>query len=133
MQTSGDYDITHSLAVVGTYDLTQSINIGFTYRISTGKPYTPVNGSFYDSTFNVYAPFYAIKNSDRLPTYHRLDVNLQYIFSLFGRFAFALISVSNVLNNDNLYGYTYNFNYSQKLSIRSTNMRMLYLALGMQI
>lgn len=133
VQTSGDYDITHSLAVVGTYDLTESLNFGFTYRISTGKPYTPVNGSYYDSTYNEFIPFYALKNSDRLPTYHRLDINLQYIFSLFGRFAFGLISVSNILNNDNLYGYTYNYNYSQKVPIKSTSRRMLYLALGIQI
>lgn len=131
-RTSADYDITHNLTLVGSYNITDQIVTGFTYRISTGKPYTPVSGNFFDSTQNVYGPIYGEHNSDRFPTYQRLDVNFQYIFSLFGRFAVAVLSVNNVLNQKNLYGYTYNNDYTKKIEIVTTNRRQFYLGLGVQ-
>ena len=132
-QTSADYDITHSLTTVGNYNITDNFTVGFTYRISTGKPYTPVTGSVFDSTQNLYMPFYGLKNSDRFPTYQRLDINAQYIFSLFGRFAIAVMELNNVLNQKNLYGYTYNSDYTKKIEIVSTNRRTIYLGFGIQL
>ncbi len=131
-QVSANYDITHNLTFVGSYNITDNLVTGVTYRISTGKPYTPVTGGVYDSTYNVYQPVYAETNSGRFPTYQRMDINLQYIFSLFGRFAVAVFSMNNVLNNKNLYDYTYNFDYTQQKEIITTNKRQIYLGLGVQ-
>ncbi len=128
----GNYDITHNLALVGSYNITDRIVTGFTYRINTGKPYTPVTGSVYDSTDNIYIPLYAASNSGRFPTYQRVDVNLQYIFALFGRFAIAVAQVNNLFNQKNLYGYTYNRDYSQKIEIITSNKRQFYIGLGVQ-
>ena len=132
-QTSADYDITHSLTAVGYYNISDNFTVGLTYRVSTGKPYTPVNGSAFDSSQGFYIPFYALKNSGRFPTYHRLDLNAQFIFSLFGRFAIAVMELNNILNQKNLYDYTYNFDYSLRKEIVSTNRRTLYLGFGIQL
>ncbi|MGH2574273.1 MAG: TonB-dependent receptor [Ignavibacteria bacterium] len=129
-KTSADYDITHSLTTVASYNVTDNLVVGMTYRISTGKPYTPINDGIFDSTQNVYIPVYGLKNSDRFPTYQRVDVNAQYIFSLFGKFAVGVFALNNVFNQRNLYDYTYNFDYSRKLEIISTNRRTVYFALG---
>lgn len=131
-QVSANYDISHNLTFVGSYNITDNLVTGLTYRVSTGKPYTPVTGGMFDSTYNVYQPVYAETNSGRFPTYQRMDVNLQYIFSLFGRFAVAVFSLNNVLNNKNLYDYTYNFDYTQQKEIVTTNKRQFYLGLGVQ-
>lgn len=131
-QVSANYDITHSLTFVGTYNILDNLVTGLTYRISTGRPYTPVSGSIYDSTYNVYQPIYGEINSGRFPTYQRLDINLQYIFSLFGRFAVAVFQINNLLDNKNLYDYTYNTNYSERREIITTNKRQMYLGLGVQ-
>lgn len=131
-EVSANYDITHSLTFVGSYNITDNIVAGLTYRISTGKPYTPITGGVYDSTYNNYQPIYAETNSGRFPTYQRMDINLQYIFSLFGRFAVAVASLNNVLNNKNLYDYTYNFDYSQQKEIVTSNKRQVYFGLGIQ-
>jgi vitamin B12 transporter len=133
VQTSADYDVTHSLTAVASYYFNDFFTVGLTYRISTGKPYTPVAGSYFDSTRNVYAPVYAVKNSGRFPTYHRLDLNAQLIFSAFGRFAIAVMELNNVLNQKNLNDYTYNYDYSLKKEIVSTNRRELYVAFGIQL
>lgn len=131
-EVSANYDITHSLTFVGSYNITDNIVAGLTYRISTGKPYTPITGGVYDSTYNVYQPVYAETNSGRFLTYQRMDINLQYIFSLFGRFAVAVASLNNVLNNKNLYDYTYNYDYSQQKEIVTSNKRQVYFGLGVQ-
>lgn len=128
--TSADYDITHALTFVASYNIFDNLVVGSTYKISTGKPYTPVVGSFYDSTQGYFVPEYAVHNSGRFPTYQRWDMNLQYIFSLFGRFAVAVFQVNNILNHKNLYEYTYSSDYSRKMPIYTTNLRTVYFALG---
>jgi vitamin B12 transporter len=131
-EVSANFDITHNLTFVASYNITDVITTGLTYRVSTGKPYTPVSGSVYDSAFGIYQPIYAETNSGRFPTYHRLDVNFQYIFSLFGRFAIAVFQINNLLDNKNLYDYTYNADYSERKEIVTTNKRQFYVGLGVQ-
>jgi len=128
-----NFDITHNLSVVGSYNLTDQIVFGAIYKVSTGKPFTPVTGSTFDSSQNVYEPIYAEVNSGRFPTYSRIDMNAQYIFSLFGKFAVAVLAFNNVLNQDNLYDYTYNFDYSKRLEIQTNNRRTVYVGLGLQL
>lgn len=127
-----NYDITNSVSVVGSYNVTDDIVMGASYKISTGKPYTPVISSVYDSYQDVYIPTYGETNSSRFPTYNRLDMNAQYIFSLFGKFAVAVLAVNNILNQKNIYDYTYNFNYTEKLEIITNNQRSVYVGLGLQ-
>ena len=130
---SSTYDITHNVSVVGTYNFTDRLTGGVTYHISTGKPYTGVTGSMFDSTQNAYMPFYGFVNAERFPTYQRVDMNLQYIFSFVGKFAVAVLALNNLFNNDNLYTYNYNFDYSLKTPVRSSNKRIVYVGLGLQL
>lgn len=127
-----NYDITNNLSIVGSYNLTDFLVFGATYKISTGKPYTPVIGADYIKWQEVYQPIYGETNSARFPTYDRLDMNLQYIFALFGKFAVAVASVNNILNQKNAYTYTYNTDYTQQSPVISNNQRSLYLGLGLQ-
>jgi hypothetical protein len=132
-ETSANYDITHTLSVVGSYNISDKLTAGATYKISTGKPYTPVIGSAYDPMQNVYIPLYDITNSGRLPTFQRIDINLQYVFSMFGRFAVAFFALNNVLNTHNVYQYEYNFDYSRKDEVYSNNRRVIYFGIGLQL
>ncbi|MBK6771745.1 MAG: TonB-dependent receptor [Ignavibacteria bacterium] len=72
-------------------------------------------------------------NSSRYPAYSRIDMNAQYIFSLFGKFAVAVLAVNNILNTKNIYEYTYNFNYSERKEIITNNKRTFYVGLGLQL
>ena len=128
-----NYDITNAMSIVGTYNINDQLVTGATYRMSTGKPYTPVTEALYDPSQNIYIPVYGETNSARFPTYTRLDMNVQYIFALFGRFAVAVFQVNNLLNQKNVYNYTYNFNYTQQQEIISNNQRAVYLGLGLQL
>jgi len=127
-----NYDITNSLSIVGSYNLTDFLVLGATFKASTGKPYTPVVGTNFIQQQEVYEPIYGQTNSARFPTYDRVDMNLQYIFALFGKFAVAVASVNNILNQKNAYSYTYNADYTQQSAVISNNQRSLYLGLGLQ-
>jgi hypothetical protein len=128
-----NYDITNSLSIVGSYSLSSQFVFGATFRASTGKPYTPAIESVYDPKENIYIPVYGELNSARFPTYSRVDMNAQYIFALFGKFAVAVLAVNNVLNQKNVYNYTYNYDYTQQVEVISNNQRSLYLGLGLQL
>jgi hypothetical protein len=130
---SANYDITHSESIVGTYNFSDTWTAGLTYKISTGKPYTPVTSAAFSQSEGVYIPGYAGTNSSRFPTYHRLDMNLQHIFALFGKFAVAFFALNNVLNQKNVYTYTYNFDYSIKKEVISSNDRIVYFGIGLQL
>ena len=130
--TPANYDITNALSVIGSYSINDQLVAGISYKISTGKPYTPVIETYYDPTLNLYIPVYGENNSARFPTYDRLDMNLQYIFALFGKFAVAVAAVNNILNVKNVYNYTYNYDYTQQVAVISNNQRSLYLGLGLQ-
>ena len=92
-----------------------------------------MNGSIFDSSQSAYIPFYAPFNSDRYPTYTRIDMNAQYLFSFFGKFAVIFFALNNLLDNKNLYAYTYNSDYSQKIAVRSSNYRTIYFGIGFQL
>ncbi|MCE1164760.1 MAG: TonB-dependent receptor [Bacteroidetes bacterium] len=130
---SADFDITHTLSVVSEYNISDYFTVGATYKLSTGKPYTPVIGSIFDAAQNAYIPIYAERNSGRFPTYTRIDLNAQYIFALFGRFAVAFLALNNIMNTSNLYEYSYNFDYTQKKTINSSNFRTIYFGIGLQL
>ncbi|MBK6504911.1 MAG: TonB-dependent receptor [Ignavibacteria bacterium] len=128
-----NYDITNNLSVVGSYNATEQLVLGAAFRVSTGKPYTPVIASEFVKLQEAYKPIYAEINSGRFPTYTTLDMNAQYIFSLFGKFAVGVIAVNNVFNKKNLYNYTYNVDYSQRIETYSNNRRSFYAGLGLQL
>ena len=127
-----NFDITNTMSLVGSYNLTDAIVFGATLKMSTGEPFTPVIGSFFDSNQGVYVPVYGETNSDRFPNYSRVDVNAQYIFSLLGKFTVAVLALNNVFNQNNIYEYTYNYNYTEKREIITNNRRTVYVGLGMQ-
>jgi hypothetical protein len=131
--SSAAYDIINTLTIVSSYNFTDMWTFGATYRLSTGKPYTPVTGSYFDPRQNVYVPVYADFNSSRFPTYQRIDINAQHIFALFGKFAVAFAALNNVFNMNNLYGYTYNRDYTKQIEIESLNKRTVYFGIGLQL
>ncbi|HMS66351.1 MAG TPA: carboxypeptidase-like regulatory domain-containing protein [Ignavibacteria bacterium] len=126
------FDITNTMSLVGSYNLSDQIVFGATLKMSTGEPYTPVIGSYYDNNQGVYVPVYGETNSDRFPNYSRVDINAQYIFSLLGKFTVAVLAFNNIFNQNNIYDYTYNYDYTEKREIITNNRRTVYLGLGMQ-
>lgn len=72
------YDRTHNVSLVTNYDLTKRWNLSASWVFATGSP-TSYPIAKYDVQGNPMY-YYADRNSNRIPDYHRLDVSLTYDF-----------------------------------------------------
>ena len=127
--TSSSFDITHNLTLVLKYNLSDSWQIGVNAKYATGRPYTPVASSIYRNDLNIYEPVYASTNSGRFPDYKRVDLRITYFNQLFGTIpVVAFMEGLNILNFQNIFGYAYSGNYSERKEIQSYfGRRMLVL------
>ena len=126
------YDITHNLTVVTKVNLTPQINVGMTTRIATGRPITPIMDAIKDPMFNYYHPIEGNINSERLPTYFRLDTSGTYYIPLKGsNYIVFYAGLSNLTNRKNVLDYEYSIDYSSR-EIRTTNFsRFIYVGCSM--
>lgn len=125
-----DFDITHNLSVVGKVRLISMIYAGMTYRFATGRPYTPIIDAFQPEDQNYYIPTEGNINSQRLPDFHRLDLNLSYYHMLPNNQSITFyLSVSNALNRKNITDYAYNQDYTSKSPVYSNYQRFFYFGI----
>ena len=69
------------------------VNIGASYVFASGRP-------FYDPDFN----------AKRAPDYHDLSLNMSYLTTIGKVFSVAYMSIDNILNQNNIYGYQFSPN-----------------------
>ncbi|MBQ0117339.1 MAG: TonB-dependent receptor [Flavobacterium sp.] len=69
-------DRTHDISVVANYELNAKWQLNGNFIVQSGRPATFPDGQYqyYDQTI----PSYDLRNQDRLPTYHHLDVSATY-------------------------------------------------------
>jgi len=72
------YDRTHNVSLVANYDLSKRWNFSASWIFATGNP-TSYPIAKYDVQGNTMY-YYADRNSNRIPDYHRLDVSFTYDF-----------------------------------------------------
>lgn len=112
IEAFGDYDfyaahdVTHELKLVGTYKW-KNWDFGATWIFATGKPYTAPEGGYeltlLDGTTADYINV-TIKNGQRLPDYHRLDLSANYNFKIGGTAPATIgFSVFNAYNRSNVW------------------------------
>lgn len=114
-----DYDITHQVSFIMKYHISAMWEIGMNFKLASGRPYTPVVGSDYIESANVYEPLYASENSGRYPDYKRYDVRLSHYNQIFDYFTVLYVEAMNIFDHNNIFGYTYSNDYSKRSDIRS--------------
>lgn len=67
------YDKTHNLAVTGNYTLNPKWSFGANFALQTGQPASYPNGQY--QYLGITVPSYGLRNENRLPTYHHLDIS----------------------------------------------------------
>ncbi len=130
MNLQAAHSILHiTLPLVLKYNLSDSWQIGVNAKYATGRPYTPVASSMYRDDLKIYEPVYAPTNSGRYPDYKRVDLRITYFNQLFGTIpVVAFMEGLNILNFQNIFGYAYSGNYSERKEIKSYfGRRMLVL------
>ncbi len=73
---STGYDKPHDISITGNYDLNEKWQINANFVFQSGLPTTYPTGQY--RIENLTIPVYSARNSDRLPTYHRLDLSATY-------------------------------------------------------
>ncbi|WP_418512074.1 TonB-dependent receptor [Corallibacter sp.] len=70
------YDKTHDISLTGSYELNKKWSFSSNFIFQTGQPTTYPNGQY---EYNgLVIPNYEVRNSSRLPSYHRLDISATY-------------------------------------------------------
>ncbi len=81
------YDRRHDISVVATYKFNDNLNVALTWVFATGNPvtlsqivYKPYTSSFgYDTYYDwERIQYFEKRNNYRLPSYHRLDIGLNW-------------------------------------------------------
>lgn len=74
---STGYDKTHDVSVTGSYDLNKKWQLNTNFIFQTGLPTTYPTGQYRFE--NLTIPVFSPRNSNRLPTNHRLDISATYV------------------------------------------------------
>ena len=124
------YDRRHDLKITTTFEISDRWELGASFVYATGQAYTMPTGVYAGVDMNGYNSFgnyfnsvyqYTDRNGFRLPSYHRLDLNLMYKYKWFGLPWVASINVYNVYNQKNPFAwyidneYTNDGKYKKKL------------------
>lgn len=70
------FDKTHDISITGSYEFNKKWSISSNFILQTGQPATFPNGQYQYN--GVVVPSYEARNSSRLPSYHRLDLSVNY-------------------------------------------------------
>lgn len=99
-------------------------NLNFSYNYASGRPYYNIQ---YDQ--NTSKPFFADKG--RIPDYHNLSFSVNYLPSIGKKnakaFAVYVLSVSNVFNIKQVYGYNYSYNGQRKTELVPPSRMFIFI------
>jgi hypothetical protein len=116
------YDLTHQFTAVGKVRVVDQIRAGGTYSYVTGRPFTPVADTERLAS-GALLPVDGPVGSERLPAYHRLDVQVSYFWP-FNRQQNVVVyaAVNNVLDRANAVDVTHSPDYTDR-RYRTTHFR----------
>lgn len=70
------YDKLHNLSIVGSYELNPKWSFNGNFTLQSGQPVTYANG--YYEFGGIHVPNYSLRNENRLPLFHHLDLAATY-------------------------------------------------------
>jgi hypothetical protein len=108
-----EFDQTHNVNFMGSYEL-ERWSYGTRLRYVTGNPYTPVNGSLYDSDYDVYIPIRGKYFDERYPAFFQLDFRIDRKWVYDTWILSAYLDIQNLTNAQNPQSLSYNYDYSKK-------------------
>ncbi len=107
-------DITHSLNISASYRFAgDHWSVSGSWAYATGRPVTPVLAAYFIAERLMVE--YGIRNSSRLPAYHRLDLGASYRFDIRRTTNTVSLSVINAYGRRNIEisSYVFNINTGQ--------------------
>ncbi|MCX6138228.1 MAG: hypothetical protein NTV54_12110, partial [Ignavibacteriales bacterium] len=101
-------DQRHTASATVLWDLGRQWSCNLRYVYGSGYPFTP-SSTRYDAIRETWSWIPGAPNSERLPSYSRMDVRVTRDFAIWGLTTSLFLDVSNVFNVKNLQSYRYSF------------------------
>jgi TonB-dependent Receptor Plug Domain len=115
-----DYDVPHSVNLLGSYKATGQWELSSKLQYKTGTPYTKINGAQFNQATGKYIPNNIENdgvlepNNKRIPSTFQVDVRSDYDF-LFDNWTLDwYIDISNILNTQNVVAVQNSEDYRQE-------------------
>jgi len=112
-----EFDQTHNLNLIGSLD-SNKWTYSARFRFVTGNPYTPVNGSTYDSDNDVYIPIRGPIYSERFDAFNQLDIRIDRKFIYDKWILTAYLDIQNLYNSKNSQNIEYSYDYAENKKVR---------------
>tara|TARA_R110002050_G_scaffold300364_1_gene469402 strand:- start:9240 stop:11615 length:2376 start_codon:yes stop_codon:yes gene_type:complete len=111
------YDKTHDISLTSSYELNNKWKFNTNFLFQTGQPATFPNGQY---QFNgIIIPNYNNRNSNRLPSYNRLDISATYIpkpNKKRGWQSYWVFGIYNAYNRKNASSISFGTNYETEVN-----------------
>jgi hypothetical protein len=111
-------DLLFTAPVAAVWRLGRGWEAGGTFRLVSGNPETPIVGRRYNASTGIYSPVYGALNSDRNPSFNRLDLRVEKEWRWPDWKLALYLDVQNVYNAENPEGTIWDFEFRQKDTIR---------------
>jgi hypothetical protein len=109
------YDQTHGFNVLAGYEPWETWLFSAKFKFATGRPYTPVEGSYYDPAAQRWFRVDGDENSARYPAYHRLDLRFDKGFYRSSWSVTVYLDVQNVYDAETVWFYRYSYDYAERV------------------
>ncbi|NVO10655.1 MAG: TonB-dependent receptor [Bacteroidales bacterium] len=111
-----EFDIRWTFTNTIEYNITNSWYLGLKDRFATGKPYTSNQFEYHNA---------------RVRYYNVLDASMNYKISFKkSNLNVIYIAINNILGRQNIFGYRYSDDYSERVPISSTMLRNIYFGIN---
>lgn len=112
-----NYDQPHILSLILQYDLGRGWNIGLRFRLVSGRPFTPIIGSRFDTDTDSYRPVRGATDSARYPIFHQLDLRIDKVWT-FNYWKLGIyLDLINAYYAQNPERYRYQYDYAKAFPI----------------
>ncbi len=112
------YDQTHILTAVGQVALPWNMSLGVRFQLVTGNPLTPQDrGQIYfdaDADAHKVVPGTVARSSDRLPTFHKVDLRVDKKWQFRSFNLTAYLDVMNAYNHQPVEALGYDYRYRNR-------------------
>jgi len=122
------YEIAHSLTGILKWKFHNG-SLGLRYSFASGRPFTPLVGREWDSESETYFPVWGEPNSQRYPSYERMDLNGSKSLNFLKRLVVVYFGITNVLNNKNILRYEYSDDYASRKDQQSIFGRSIFVGI----
>ena len=113
------FDQMHTLNAVLSYKPGGGWELGTRYRLSSGRPGTPVIDSTFDADSGTYVAVRGPIRSVRLPLFSQLDLRAEKTW-LFEQWSLAaFLDIQNIFNSENVEAVRYDYRFRNSASVTS--------------